>query len=1160
MLTSTPKRKTLSDGMPGAPSSLPFHLELPPAPPEENRAVKAWRQPVVLKSYLPYPPDRNPMFLETRVYQGSSGRVYPLPFVDRIAETAVQQSWEAVHIENAYLRLMVLPQIGGRIHVGLDKTNGYDFFYRQNVIKPALVGLAGPWISGGVEFNWPQHHRPATFMPVETEIERHPDGSVTVWCSDHDPMQRMKGMHGVCLHPDRALVELKVRLYNRTPYEQTFLWWANAATRVHDKYQSFFPPDVRYVADHAKRAITSFPHSDRSYYGVDYPARARERVPAEEQPRQFRPDGSYAADDLSWYANIPVPTSYMITSTKEDFFGGYDHRAQAGMLHIADHRFAPGKKQWTWGNHEFGYAWDRSLTDADGPYIELMAGIYTDNQPDFSFLMPGETKRFSQFWYPLQRIGPPQAACLKCALSMVTTEHHVRIGVQVTQDLGNVTVTLTCRGTGVAAWTQDILIGKPFIVEHAFLNATQETDLVVTVAEANGDIPLRYAPGELVPAPAPTVAMEPPQPSDVATNEELYLTGLHLSQYRHATRRPEIYWQEALRRDAFDARANTALGAWHMARGEFLIAEALLRKAIQRLTMLNPNPEDGRAFYLLGLTLRFMDRSAESYDAFSKAAWNAAWKAPAYYALAQADAAADRWEAALQHAQLGLACDTDHLNARNLCVLTLRALGRQDEARVMLAETRAMDPLDHWSRHLALEELPADNRALLDLVWDYVYCGQHESAIDLLQGAEKQCLDGSVPILQYTLGYLLHRVNRTAEADRAWQAAAAAPPDYCFPHRLEEMLVLEAATHAAAEDSRAAYYLGNLLYDRRRYDEALHRWETAANLDPTFSTVYRNLGIGLFNVRGDARAAIAAFDRAQAADPADGRILYERDQLWKRTGIAPQRRLAELLRHDDRVASRDDLSVELATLYNQTGAPEQALAQLLSRNFQPWEGGEGLVLGQYVRARLLLARRAIAAQKPADAIAHLEAALEPPHSLGEARHLLANKSDIEYALGVAHAAAGNPEAAERWWRRAARETGDFQQMSVLTVSDMTYWRGAALEKLQQPEHAEEIYRRIDAYADEIEVQDPKIDYFATSLPTMLLFREDLGHRNRVLAAFLRAQASYGRDGAKAAVPMLRAVLTLDSNHAGASDLLQQADLGLPGATFQTESSNTSQPR
>jgi tetratricopeptide (TPR) repeat protein len=1086
------------------------------------------------------------MFLETRVYQGSSGRVYPMPFVDRIAEKPTEQAWEAVHIENSYLRLMVLPQIGGRIHVGLDKTNGYDFFYRQNVIKPALVGLAGPWISGGVEFNWPQHHRPATFMPVETEIERHPDGSITVWCGDHDPMQRMKGMHGVCLYPDRALVELKVRLYNRTSYQQTFLWWANMATRVHEKYQSFFPPDVRYVADHAKRAITAFPHSDRPYYGVDYPARARDGVPEEEQPGQFRPDGSYSPDDLSWYANIPVPTSYMITSTKEDFFGGYDHRAQAGVLHIADHHIAPGKKQWTWGNQEFGYAWNRSLTDNDGPYIELMAGVYTDNQPDFSFLAPGETKRFSQFWYPLQRIGPPHAACLQCALSLTAQERQVSIGVQATEDLNNTTVTLLGRGAVVARWTEDIQIGKPLLLEHRFEehrfeSMVPESDLAVTV-EANGALLLRYAPGEIVPAPVPAVATEPPAPSAIASNEELYLTGVHLAQYRHATRRPEVYWQEALHRDPFDARASTALGEWHMQRGEFTAAEALLRKAIQRITMLNPNPADGQPFYLLGLVLRFMDRSAESYDAFSKATWNTAWKAPAYYALAQADAAASQWETALEHAQSSLTCDSDNLNVRNLIVLALRALGRDDEAHAMLAETRAMDPLDHWSRHLTLGDVPSENRALLDLVWDYVACGQRETAITLLNAADAHAKDGSAPLVHYTLGYLQHRSGRNEEADAAWQRAAVTPPDYCFPHRLEEMLVLQATIQAVPTDARAPYYLGNLLYDRRRYEEAIDLWQRAAALDPAFPTVHRNLGIALFNVRGNADAAVAAFDRAQAADPQDGRILYERDQLWKRTGVAPPERLVELLRHANLVAVRDDLSVEVATLYNQTGKPEQAFAGLLSRNFQPWEGGEGLVLAQFVRACLLLARSAVAAGKPREAITHLEAALNPPQSLGEQRHLLANKSDIEYALGVSHAAAGNAAEAERWWQSASRQAGDFQQMSVLAVSDMTYWRGAALEKLQQREQAEQVFRNIAAYADELEVQEPKIDYFATSLPAMLLFREDLGHRNRVLAAFLRAQATYGLDGAEAAIPMLHAVLTLDGNHAGASDLLQEAKL------------------
>ena len=119
-------------------------------------------------------------------------------------------------------------------------------------------------------------------MPVDVEIERSADGSVTVWCGDHDPMTRMKGMHGVCLAPDRSYIELKVRLYNRTQLPQTFLWWANVAARVHEQYQSFFPTDVRYVADHAKRATTTFPLSDGEYYGVDYGERGRSGVPEEQ--------------------------------------------------------------------------------------------------------------------------------------------------------------------------------------------------------------------------------------------------------------------------------------------------------------------------------------------------------------------------------------------------------------------------------------------------------------------------------------------------------------------------------------------------------------------------------------------------------------------------------------------------------------------------------------------------------------------------------------------------------------------------------------------------------------------------------------------------------------------------------------------------------------
>ncbi len=265
--------------------------------PDSQSAVAAWEEPVTIPTYFPPAPDLNPMFLEKRVYQGSSGRVYPNPFTDRVSTEKRDRKYCAVFLENEYVKLMILPEIGGRIHIGVDKTNQYNFFYRQTVVKPALVGLLGPWISGGVEFNWPQHHRPSTFMPVDHCFEAHGDGSRTVWLSEHEPMSRMKGMVGICLRPRESRIEAKVRLYTRTPFVQTFLWWANVAVHVHEQYQAFFPPDVTYVADHAKRATSEFPIARGSYYGVDYTRGV----------------------DIRWYKNISVPTSYMVVESRYNF-------------------------------------------------------------------------------------------------------------------------------------------------------------------------------------------------------------------------------------------------------------------------------------------------------------------------------------------------------------------------------------------------------------------------------------------------------------------------------------------------------------------------------------------------------------------------------------------------------------------------------------------------------------------------------------------------------------------------------------------------------------------------------------------------------------------------------------------------------------------------
>ena len=1167
-----------------------------------NANVKVSETTITLPPYLPAAPDKNPMFLEKRVYQGSSGKVYPLPFTDRIAEKPVDRKWKAIWIENEFLRALVLPELGGRIHAIQDKTNGYDLIYNQPVIKPALVGLAGPWASGGIEFNWPQHHRPATFLPVDFEIEKHADGSATVWCSDHDPMTRMKGMHGVCLHPGKAYLELKVRAYNRTPFTQTFLWWANVATRVHEAYQSFFPPDVSYVADHARRSMSEYPLAKGFYYGVNYGERGRKGIPATEVPGQFIPPHcanskfkiqnsklpNYTPNDLSFYANIPVPTSYMCMGSKEDFFGGYDHKAQAGIVHIANHHISPGKKQWTWGNHEFGYAWDRNLTDGDAkgefaPYIEIMAGVYTDNQPDFSFLQPGETKTWSQYWYPIQKVGPAQHANLNAAVSLKVENGKVRLGISVTEKFSGAKIILTGKANKLFSANRDLEPGSPFVKEIKLARVISETDLRVCVTDKQGREIIAYQPKPRTQSKVPPPATEPPAPAAMASIDELFITGLHLEQYRHATRCPTLYWREALRRDPDDSRCNNALGSWHLKRGEFTLAEKYFRRAIARLTRRNANPADGEAHYNLGLTLRHLDRDDEAYDAFYKSVWNQAWLAAGYHALAEIDCCRKDFATALEHLNHSLRFNTDYLRARNLKAIVLCNLKRAKEATALLRETIALDPLDWWARYLNGEKLTCDLQTALDIAHDFTRAGLFGEAMMLLclnvAHEEQRFLAGmkssaaSLPdqrlgadvLVQYTLNWLHEKTGVSAPAAH-WHAASVLPADYCFPSRLEEIAVFEAAMRANPRDAKAPYYLGNLFYDRRRHDEAISLWEKSAKLDGNFSVVWRNLGIGYFNIRKNAKLARAAYERAFRANPDDARLFFERDQLWKRLGETPAKRLRELEKFPALVARRDDLCVELCTLLNQTGRHVEAMQLLARRKFQPWEGGEGGPLGQHVRTQLAFGGEALRRGpgvppvsskktaagkvdkqvKPSEthrrdawATTHFAAALVAPKNLGEAKHLLANQSDIHYWLGCALEASREKQKAKQHWLAAAHFKGDFQEMSVRAFSEMTFYSALAWKKLGQPAKANKLLRDLLAYAQQLQKSEAKIDYFATSLPTMLLFDDDQQFRQQTTALFLQAQAWLGLGQKTRANALLKKVLQRDPNHALASDLNQE---------------------
>ncbi len=1102
-------------------------------------SVRAREESVTIPTYPVPSPDPNPMFLEKRVYQGSSGKVYPNAFTDRISSERKEQAYKAVLLENEYIELMILPEIGGRIHIGLDKTNDYDFFYRQRVIKPALVGLLGPWISGGVEFNWPQHHRPSTFMPVDHLIERHADGSCTVWLSEYESMNRMKGMVGISLYPGKALVEARVQLYNRTPFVQTFLWWANVAVHAHEQYQAFFPPDVSYVADHARRAVSEFPIARGFYYGVDYTKGV----------------------DIRWYKNIPVPTSYMVADSRYDFYGGYDHTRQAGFVHYADHHVSPGKKLWTWGNADFGYAWDRELTDSDGPYVELMAGVYTDNQPDFSWMQPYETKTFRQYWYPIQKIGPARNANRYGAVSLEVAGRQSTIGVCVTEPFPGAKVLLSAGAKTLWERSADLSPGAPFITRAELPGGIAEPELLLRVLLQDGREIIRYRPERRQERPLPTPATEPPSPKDIPTAEELYLTGLHLEQYRHATRHPEPYWQEALRRDPDDVRNNNALGLLRLRSGQFQEAEKHFRRAIQRLIRWNPNPYDGEPYYNLGLALEFQGRQDEAYSAFYKSAWNHTWQAAGYYALAQIDCQRGDFSAALEHLGQSLVVNAANTKARNLKAAALRRLGRIDEAVAVARETAALDPLDFWCRNeLALaSRAPHDSQqaegpssvlqelnnlmrgqaqTYLDIAFDYSAAGLREEACDMLQrllGGERAAV-AVHPMVPYTLGYLAGQAGDAQRAGEFYRSAAVAPSDYCFPSRLEEMQVLQSAQLVDPHNAKAFYYLGNLLYDKCRHEEAIRHWERSCELDPGFSVPWRNLGMAYYNVRHDGPRAAAAYKKAFEANPGDARLLYEMDQLAKRLGVSARVRLAVLESHLDLVDQRDDLTLDRVSLYNQTGRARKALDILLSRRFHPWEGGEGQVSGAYVWAHVILGRQCLDAGRPGEGLVHFDAAERYPENLGEGKHLLTPENHLHYFAGLAQEGLGNREAARECFRKAAEGPSRY--------STVTYYQALALKKLGQDAAGTDKLRDLLSFAAKQLNAEVVVDYFATSLPNFLLFEDDLEKRNRIDCLFLIGLAQQGLGQQGEAEQAFREALALDANHLGAQQELQR----LSGAT------------
>ena len=1009
--------------------------------------VTVMEDSLLVPTYVVNPPNPMPRFYEGQAHQGVQRRYYPYPMNDNLTRVKEDRNYHIIYLENEYIKIGIIPGLGGRIFEAIDKTNGYNFFYRQHVIKPSLIGMVGYWISGGNAWGYPHHHGPHTVEPMDYSVENHPDGSATVWLSYTEQMHRLRIMLGYSIFPGSSTVEMTIRPYNPTPYVHSFLFWANPSVHVDSTYQVIFPPSVEYVTQHHKSEMTTWPIADRRYNRYDYTGK-----------------------DISLWKNTGVPSSFFSWNPQEDFFGGYDHGKQAGTAWIGNHHTSPGMKYWADGNNPAGRMINDGLTDDDGQYIELMAGAYTDNQPDYSWLQPYESKDVTMTWYPIRLLAGLKEANLNAALNLEKEANgNISIMLNTTRLYDKARVVLLYEGVEKLSETIRISPALPYSKELSIPGQIDEKSLKLVLYDASGEEVIAYQPQPPPGNPMPAGLGSPAKPEDIATVEELYLTGLRLNQFHNASVDPYPYYFEALKRDSGDYRVNTQLGILYIKRKMFEEAEKHLQVAVNRITMRYTRPASSEGLYYLGLAQRHLGKRKEAYDNLYAATWNAGWHTQSYYQLAEMDCEAGDYLTGLDHVDRALSTNMNHLKALGLKVVILRKLDRLDEAESLAREILKMDNLDYLARNelsMVLKqqkknskadlELAALNRIMQDRVQSYLEfsttyasCGFYAEAAEILERLENK--GEKYPLLYYYLGYYHSKLNDLQKTSDYYDVARTMPHDYCFPFRDESIDVLNDALKYNPTDAKALYYLGNLYYEHQP-TKAVALWEESRRIDNSFYIVQRNLALAAKDHEHDMQKAERLYEEAFANNREDARLMYEYDLVLAGSGAQPASRYEKIFSNNRKVSSQHSSTflreIELLIFL---GKYEEVKEIISTTQFVESEGSRTF-RDVFHNTYVLRSLQNFSDGNLDAALKDINAALDfPIGRWGSER-----RAQMYYLAGLYAETMGEGEEARQAYEKAVSEP--------VEGSEYLYEKGLAYEKLGNAARAKEQYAALAALA------------------------------------------------------------------------------------------------
>ena len=985
--TENQKPKTSSPVCPATVLVLLALFALPAAAAE----VRAWEDRLVLPTYV-WEEDINPKFwameggakLSTTV-QGAI--TYPYVMQDHLSRTKVDRAYRALYLENEYLRVTCLPELGGRLHSVFDKTQGREMFHLNPVIKPGMIAMRGAWISGGVEWNSGPHGHTVTIVsPVDAAIGKNADGSAYLAISNQEQIFRTRWTAKVTLRPGRKYLDEEIRLDNPTDGMHPYYFWNCTA----------FPnrPGTRFI----------YPMT----LGTDHGTREFFRWPMHE------------GRDLSWLKNYEIYSSIFAVECSYDFFGAYDVDADRGIVQVADHNVLGGKKAWTWGEWQFGKVAQRNLADEDAPYIEVQSGPLP-TQSDYGMLPPHGHVAWREWWYPVHGLGDGfEYATRDVAIQTRRSDKELELRILATGRFPGAACELRRAGKALKRETLDLGPEKPAVVR---LDDQPRQPVEVSIVDSQGRVLAQFT------TPLPIPKVDPPDPATFAekpaeqqTAEELYYQGRKHDRATDRLRAREFY-EKALGRDPGHVASLRGLAVLDFEAGLYSQAIPRLEKALRR------DGDDGLCWFYLGASHLRRGNFVEAQRCGYRAVRCPGTASIGYDLAGRAEMRRNGAAAAVVTFQDAVRTDPDNRLAADHLLLALWKADRLT-AEKLLAE-RLVDPIALVPRCVLLLEKRQSAEAirgflgerdfeLLEASLVFADLGLYEEAAAVVQAA---CVDAvseaerSFLPMYYLAWFAGQRGDKTA-AQRWLARAAATQKPKVFASRPEEAPILQFATMNSPRDWQAHLQLGCLLANLGRVDEAVVCWTEAAELNPKSSIAWRNLGLEAAS-RNNLVKAAEFYRKAIDALPSDQTLYRDLAELLIADNRRPDAvRLLETM--PLKTTRRAEITVMLAQAYVDLKRWDECIALLeATPYFVNWEG-QDITWRLFNRAHIERGRQRLEKGDAAAALADFEAALTYPANLNVGRSNKPEEAPAQYWRGKALAALGRqPEARAAWQSGAA---------------------------------------------------------------------------------------------------------------------------------------------